>query len=137
MNYFFFFFFKLYSDPLLGEERFLLADSAEYGTRFIITPVDSTKVLEYLQAKGVSRKGPSSSKFFFFLILPRPPFHFFLLSPDKIPVLQVLDLFNYTYLNACQTLCIVPIQKVKLALADNFTSKTLITSLTLDNIPLV
>lgn len=52
-------------------------------------------------------------------------------------MLQILDLFNYAYLNACHTLCIVPIQKVKLAIADAFSAKAPITSLSLDNLTLL
>jgi len=57
--------------------------------------------------------------------------------PAKIPLLQLLDLFNYSYLSACQTLCIVPIQKVKLAIADAFSSKSPVASLSLDNLTLL
>jgi hypothetical protein len=50
---------QLFSDPLLGEERFLLADQAEYGTRFILTPSDPQKVIDYLKDKNVTHKSKS------------------------------------------------------------------------------
>jgi len=100
---------QLYSDGSLGEDRFLLLDTAEYGTRFIVTPTNKEQFLQYFTEHHIYCK-------------------------KKIPIQQVLDLFNFTYLHACQTFCLLPIHKVKIAVSDCFTSRSPLTTLPLDQI---